>query len=214
MKKEEHKDKYDENENEEGMDHRKNEAMGDLRKIIHVDADSFYASVETRENPALAGRPIAVGGQADRRGVIATANYAAREFGVRSAMASSRAMTLCPSLLILPPRFDLYRAVSAQFHAIFRDYTELIEPLSLDEAYLDVTESTCMQGSATLIAGEIRRRVRAELQLTVSAGIAPNKFLAKVASDWRKPDGMFLFGNVHYPENNYKFKCYLVVISS
>ena len=165
--------------------------MEGLRKIIHVDADSFYASVETRENPALAGRPIAVGGQPDRRGVIATANYEAREFGVRSAMASSRAMTLCPSLLILPARFDLYRAISAQFHDIFRDYTALIEPLSLDEAYLDVTDSACMQGSATLIAGEIRRRVREELQLTVSAGIAPNKFLAKVASDWRKPDGMF-----------------------
>ena len=162
-----------------------------MRKIIHVDADSFYASVETRENPSLAGKPIAVGGRSDRRGVIATANYEARKFGVRSAMASSRAMALCPTLMILPPRFDLYRSVSEQFHAIFADYTSLIEPLSLDEAYLDVTDADCLQGSATLIAAEIRRRVSDELGLTVSAGIAPNKFLAKVASDWRKPDGMF-----------------------
>jgi DNA polymerase-4 len=165
--------------------------MADLRKVIHIDADSFYASVETREDPSLAKKPIAVGGRPDRRGVIATANYAAREFGIHSAMASSRAMQLCPRLVILPPRFDLYRAVSAQFHRIFSDYTAVIEPLSLDEAYLDVTDSTCQKGSATLIAKEIRRRIREELRLTVSAGIAPNKFLAKVASDWRKPDGMF-----------------------
>lgn len=164
--------------------------MSQQRKIIHVDADSFYASVETRDNPELLGKPLAVGGRADRRGVIATANYRARTFGVHSAMASSRAMALCPALLILPPRFEMYREVSAQFHAIFRDYTDLIEPLSLDEAYLDVTLSDHCQGSATLIAREIRQRVRDELGLTVSAGIAPNKFLAKVASDWNKPDGM------------------------
>tara|TARA_R110002110_G_scaffold91264_2_gene237488 strand:- start:106810 stop:107907 length:1098 start_codon:yes stop_codon:yes gene_type:complete len=161
------------------------------RKIIHIDADSFYASVETRENPALAEKPIAVGGAADRRGVIATANYAARTFGVRSAIASSRALALCPSLLILPPRFDLYRAVSQDFHRIFAQYTSMIEPLSLDEAYLDVSTAGHCQGSATLIAQEIRDRVRSELGLTVSAGIAPNKFLAKVASDWNKPDGQF-----------------------
>jgi DNA polymerase IV len=165
--------------------------MSDPRKIIHIDADSFYASVETRENPALQGRPLAVGGRSDRRGVIAAANYEARKFGVHSAMASSRAMALCPTLLILPPQFDLYRSVSAGFQQIFRDYTRLIEPLSLDEAYLDVTGSSRCRGSATLIAGEIRQRVREELGLTVSAGIAPNKFLAKVASDWNKPDGMF-----------------------
>jgi len=165
--------------------------MSGQRKIIHIDADSFYASVETRENPALEGRPLAVGGRADRRGVIATANYAARAFGVRSAMASSRALALCPQLLILPPRFEIYRAVSAQFHAIFRDYTHLIEPLSLDEAFLDVSACEQFQGSATLIAADIRRRVRLKLGLTVSAGIAPNKFLAKVASDWQKPDGMY-----------------------
>lgn len=165
--------------------------MDELRKIIHIDADSFYASVEARDNPELRDKPLAVGGRADRRGVIATANYAARKFGVHSAMAASRAMTLCPQLLIIPPRFEIYRAVSAQFHQIFRDYTPLIEPLSLDEAFLDVTDCDQFQGSATLIAADIRRRVRTELQLTVSAGIAPNKFLAKVASDWEKPDGMF-----------------------
>jgi DNA polymerase-4 len=165
--------------------------MPEPRKIIHIDADSFYASVETRENPQLQGVPLAVGGAADRRGVIATANYEARKFGVRSAMASSRAMTLCPGLLILPPRFELYREVSSHFHHIFRQYTDLIEPLSLDEAFLDVTQASHCQGSATLIAREIRQRVREELGLVVSAGIAPNKFLAKVASDWNKPDGMF-----------------------
>jgi DNA polymerase-4 len=165
--------------------------MPEQRKIIHIDADSFYASVETRENPELQGVPLAVGGAADRRGVIATANYEARRFGVHSAMASSRAMTLCPGLQILPPRFELYREVSSRFHDIFRDYTDLIEPLSLDEAFLDVTRASHCQGSATLIAREIRQRVRDELGLVVSAGIAPNKFLAKVASDWNKPDGMF-----------------------
>ena len=161
------------------------------RKIIHVDADCFYAAVEVREQPKLAGKPLAVGGRASRRGVIATASYEAREYGVRSAMASSRALNLCPQLVILPPRFDLYRSVSQQFHAIFRQFTDCIEPLSLDEAYLDVSDCQEFEGSATLIAEEIRRRVREELGLTVSAGIAPNKFLAKVASDWRKPDGQF-----------------------
>jgi DNA polymerase-4 len=165
--------------------------MSSPRKIIHVDADSFYASVETREEPSLRGKPLAVGGRADGRGVIAAANYEARKYGVHSAMASSRAMSLCPGLLILPPRFELYREVSSQFHEIFRDYTELIEPLSLDEAYLDVSECDQCQGSATLIAREIRQRVSEELGLTVSAGVAPNKFLAKVASDWEKPDGLF-----------------------
>ena len=165
--------------------------MAAQRKIIHVDADCFYAAVEVREDPSLAGKPIAVGGRASRRGVIATASYEARQFGVRSAMASSRAMTLCPQLIILPPRFDLYRAVSQQFHEIFRDYTDRVEPLSLDEAYLDVSDCPRCEGSATLIAEEIRRRVRDTLSLTVSAGIAPNKFLAKVASDWEKPDGQY-----------------------
>ncbi|MEP5763673.1 MAG: DNA polymerase IV [Halieaceae bacterium] len=162
-----------------------------MRKIIHIDADSFYASVEMREDPALADKPIAVGGSSERRGVIATANYRAREFGVRSAIPSARARQLCPQLIIIPPRFDLYRKVSGQFREIFADYTELIEPLSLDEAYLDVSDCQHCNGSATLIANEIRQRIREELQLTVSAGVAPNKFLAKVASDWNKPDGTF-----------------------
>jgi DNA polymerase-4 len=161
------------------------------RKIIHVDADSFYASVEMREDPSLLGKPVAVGGRSERRGVIAAASYAAREYGVRSAMASSRALSLCPQLIILPPRFELYREVSSEFHRIFEDYTALIEPLSLDEAYLDVTDCEQCNGSATLIAREIRQRVKDELRLTVSAGVAPNKFLAKVASDWDKPDGLF-----------------------
>ncbi len=161
------------------------------RKIIHIDADSFYASVETREDPSLADKAIAVGGQAQRRGVIATCNYHAREFGIRSAMPSSRALQLCPSLIILKPRFELYREVSGQFHNIFRQYTDLIEPLSLDEAYLDVSDCQQCEGSATLIAQEIRARIKKELNLTVSAGVAPNKFLAKVGSDWDKPDGCF-----------------------
>ncbi len=159
------------------------------RKIIHIDADSFYASVETRENPDLAGVPLAVGGHADSRGVVATCNYEARKFGVRSAMPSSRALQLCPQLIILKPRFDLYRDVSRQFHRIFREYTDKIEPLSLDEAYLDVSECEQHEGSATLIAQAIRRRIKEQLRLTVSAGVAPNKFLAKVGSDWDKPDG-------------------------
>ena len=165
--------------------------MQPVRKIIHIDADSFYASVEMREDPSLAGKPIAVGGSAQKRGVIATCNYQARKFGVRSAMPSSRAMQLCPQLIILRARFDLYREVSRQFHHIFADYTDKIEPLSLDEAYLDVSECSQFQGSATLIAQDIRRRIKNELNLTVSAGIAPNKFLAKVGSDWDKPDGCF-----------------------
>ncbi len=161
------------------------------RKILHIDADSFYASVEMRENPELRGKPIAVGGSSERRGVIATSSYEARKFGVRSAMASSRALALCPQLIIVPPRFELYRQVSRQFHQIFRDYTSIIEPLSLDEAFLDVSETTLCSGSATLIAQQILQRISDELKLTVSAGVAPNKFLAKVASDWNKPNGIF-----------------------
>lgn len=161
-----------------------------VRKIIHVDADSFYASVEMREDPSLRDKPIAVGGQSGR-GVIATSNYAARTFGVRSAMPSARALQLCPQLIIVKPRFDLYREVSSQLRDIFARYTTLIEPLSLDEAYLDVSQCKAQQGSATLIANAIRDCARQELGITVSAGVAPNKFLAKVASDWNKPDGTF-----------------------
>lgn len=167
------------------------------RKIIHIDADSFYASVEMREDPTLADKPIAVGGRAESRGVVATCNYAARAFGVHSAMASSRALQLCPSLVIVKPRFELYREASRQFHAIFQDYTDIIEPLSLDEAYLDVSDCERLGGSATLIAQEIRHRIQTELQLTVSAGVAPNKFLAKVCSDWDKPDGCFTIAPEH-----------------
>lgn len=163
-----------------------------MRKIIHVDADCFYAAIEMRDDPRLARRPMAVGGAADRRGVIATCNYEARAYGVRSAMSSAHALKLCPDLLIVRPRMEVYREVSREIHAILRDYTELIEPLSLDEAYLDVTGSPHFAGSATRIAQDIRRRVAAQLHITVSAGVAPNKFLAKIASDWRKPDGLFV----------------------
>jgi DNA polymerase-4 len=163
-----------------------------MRKIIHIDADSFYASVEIRENPALATRPVAVGGSPDKRGVIATCNYIARSFGVRSAMSSAKALQLCPDLVFVKPTFELYRTVSRQMQQIFREYTELIEPLSLDEAYLDVSACKQCQGSATRIAEEIRQKIRQQLQLTVSAGVANNKFLAKVASDWNKPDGIFV----------------------
>ena len=162
------------------------------RKIIHIDCDAFYASVEMRDNPALADKPMAVGGSADRRGVIATCNYEARAYGVRSAMASGHALKLCPDLLIVKPRFDVYRTVSREIHTIFRDYTDQIEPLSLDEAFLDVSNCEQFGGSATRIAQDIRRRVSSDLHITVSAGVAPNKFLAKIASDWRKPNGIFV----------------------
>ncbi|MCF7203134.1 DNA polymerase IV [Pseudomonas oligotrophica] len=162
------------------------------RKIIHVDCDCFFAAIEMRDDPSLAQRPLAVGGAADRRGVIATCNYQARAYGVRSAMASAHALRLCPDLLILKPRMEAYRQASQEIHGIFRDYTELIEPLSLDEAYLDVSACTQFAGSATRIAQDIRRRVWQQLRITVSAGVAPNKFLAKIASDWNKPDGLFV----------------------
>lgn len=162
------------------------------RKIIHIDADCFYAAVEMRDNPRLLGRPLAVGGRADRRGVIATCNYEARSWGVHSAMSTAQALKLCPDLLVVMPRFDAYKQVSQQMHEIFADYTDIIEPLSLDEAYLDVSQCTRCKGSATLIAKEIRQRIWQDLQLTVSAGVAPNKFLAKIASDWRKPNGLFV----------------------
>ena len=162
-----------------------------LRKIIHVDMDAFYASVEQRDNPALKGKPVAVGGTASR-GVVAAASYEARAFGVRSAMPSARAKRQCPDLIFVPPRFDAYRAVSRQIHAIFADYTPLIEPLSLDEAYLDVTADLRGIGSATRIAELIRERIRSETGLTASAGVSYNKFLAKIASDQNKPDGLCL----------------------
>ncbi|MFD2782617.1 DNA polymerase IV [Novosphingobium pokkalii] len=160
-----------------------------LRKIIHVDMDAFYASVEQRDAPELRGRPVAVGGSA-ARGVVAAASYEARAFGVRSAMPSARAVQLCPELIFRRPRFEVYRAVSQQICAIFLDYTPHVEPLSLDEAYLDVTRDLRGIGSATRIAELIRQRIRAETGLTASAGVSYNKFLAKLASDQNKPDGL------------------------
>src|SRR3954463_15648973 len=150
--------------------------------------DAFYASVEQRDDPALRGRPVAVGGGV--RGVVAAASYEARAFGVRSAMPAGAAQRRCPALIFVKPRFDAYRAVSEQIRAIFRDYTPHVEPLSLDEAYLDVTEDLKAIGVATLIAEEIRSRIRAETGLTASAGVSYNKFLAKLASDQNKPDGL------------------------
>jgi DNA polymerase-4 len=163
-----------------------------VRKIIHCDCDCFYASVEMRDEPSLRGRPLAVGGRPDQRGVIATCNYEARRFGIHSAMATAQAMKLCPELLVIPPNMEKYRIASRQIMEIYRDYTELVEPLSLDEAYLDVTESKHCKGSATLIAQEIRQRIVETVGITASAGVAPNKFVAKIASDWNKPDGLFL----------------------
>jgi DNA polymerase-4 len=158
------------------------------RKIIHVDMDAFYASVEQRDDPELRGRPVAVGG--GHRGVVAAASYEARKYGVRSAMPSVTAKRRCPDLVFVKPRFDVYRAVSQQIRAIFGDYTDLIEPLSLDEAYLDVTEDRRGLGTARVIAEEIRARIRSETGLTASAGVSYCKFIAKLASDQNKPDGL------------------------
>jgi DNA polymerase IV len=162
-----------------------------MRKIIHIDMDAFYASVEQRDNPELHGKPIAVGHGA-RRGVVAAASYEARKFGVRSAMPSITAQRQCPALIFVPPRFDVYRAVSLQIREIFADYTPLIEPLSLDEAYLDVTENLRGIPTAVASATEIRQRIFEVTGLTASAGISYNKFLAKLASDYRKPNGQFV----------------------
>ncbi len=161
------------------------------RKIIHADCDSFYASVEMRDDPSLKDKPIAVGGSPTGRGVVATCSYEARRFGVHSAMPMAEALRRCPDLIIVRTDMAKYRAVSKDVHEIFSDYTNLIEPLSLDEAFLDVTGVKRCGGSAGLMAEEIRTRVRDNLGITISAGIAPNKFLAKVASDWQKPDGQF-----------------------
>jgi DNA polymerase-4 len=162
------------------------------RKIIHIDMDAFFASVEMRDNPSLKAFPIAVGGDPKGRGVIATANYKARKFGVRSAMPSWKALQLCPDLRILPSNFEKYKQESRAINEIFQMFTDIIEPLSLDEAFLDVTSTQAFGGSATLIAEQIRGQIWDKLQLTASAGVAPNKFLAKVASDWNKPNGFFV----------------------
>ncbi len=160
------------------------------RKIIHVDMDAFFASVEQRDDPALRGKPVAVG-HAAARGVVAAASYEARKFGVRSALPSVTALRRCPELIFVPPRFDVYKAVSRQIHAIFADYTDLIQPLSLDEAYLDITANRRGLPTAWKTAKEIRARILEETGLTASAGISYNKFLAKLASDQRKPNGQF-----------------------
>jgi DNA polymerase-4 len=161
-----------------------------MRKIIHIDMDAFYASVEQRDNPALRGRPVAVGG--GKRGVVAAASYEARKYGVKSAMPSITAERKCPDLIFVKPRFEVYRAISQQIRAIFADYTPLIEPLSLDEAYLDVSENLRGLPTAAATAAEIRARIFSETGLTASAGISYNKFLAKLASDHRKPNGQYV----------------------
>ena len=166
--------------------------MRNTKKIIHIDMDCFYAAIEVRDNPTLRGKPVAVGGKPGSRGVLCTCNYEARKFGIHSAMPSSHAARLCPDLIFLPVNFDKYRKASRAIHEIFKQYTDLIEPLSLDEAYLDVSGSSLHSGSATLIAQEIRQKIFEDQQITASAGIAPNKMLAKIASDWNKPNGQFV----------------------
>lgn len=162
------------------------------RKIIHVDMDCFYAAVEEKANPSLKGKPVAVSGPPDSRAVVCTANYEARKFGVRAAIPASQARRLCPHLIFVAPNFDLYNKESRKVREIFGRFTAKFEPLSLDEAYLDVTEASHCQGSATLMAQQIRQQIFSELNLTASAGIASNKFLAKIASDWKKPNGQFV----------------------
>ncbi|WP_438862949.1 DNA polymerase IV [Neptunicella sp.] len=161
-----------------------------MRKIIHIDMDCYYAAVEMRDNPDYRNVPLAIGGASDRRGVISTCNYQARQFGVRSAMATAHALKLCPDLVLIPGRMDLYVQISKQIREIFQRYTDVIEPLSLDEAYLDVSECNLFGGSATLIAEDIRRAIVNETGLTASAGVAPCKFVAKIASDENKPNGI------------------------
>ena len=161
------------------------------RKIIHVDMDAFYVSVEIRDNPELKGKPVAVGGERTSRGVLSTCNYIAREYGVHSAMPTSVALRKCPDLILMSGRMDVYKDISSKIRNIFERYTDLIEPLSLDEAYLDVSECSLHDGSATLIAKEICNTIFEELNLTASAGVAPIKFLAKVASDLNKPSGIY-----------------------
>jgi len=162
-----------------------------VRKIVHIDMDAFYASVEQRDDPELRGKPVVVAWHGNRS-VVCAASYEARGFGVRSAMPASRAERLCPNAVFLPPDFSRYRAVSRLVRDIFKRHTDLVEPLSLDEAYLDVTENKTGLPTATRVARTIRDQIREELHLTASAGVAPNKFLAKIASDWRKPDGLFV----------------------
>ena len=162
-----------------------------MRKIIHIDMDAFFASVEQRDNPEYKGKPLAVG-YAGARGVVAAASYEARQYGVHSAMASKTALRKCPQLIFVLPRFDVYKSVSRQINDIFHEYTDLVEPLSLDEAFLDVTENHMQIASAIQIAHEIKKKIREQVGLTASAGVSFNKFLAKIASDYKKPDGLFV----------------------
>jgi DNA polymerase-4 len=161
-----------------------------VKRILHIDMDAFYASVEQRDNPSLRGRPVAVGGDPTVRGVVAAASYEARTFGVRSAIPMSRAVRLCPSLVIVRPDFQKYRTVSNQIFDIYREVTPLVEPLSLDEAYLDVTENAWQEPLGVNVARRLKERIKEATRLTASAGVAPNKFLAKIASGWKKPDGL------------------------
>ncbi len=161
-------------------------------KIIHVDMDCFYAQVEMRDNPALQGLPVAIGGPSKTQGVLCTSNYEARKFGVRSAQSTFKAFELCPSLILIPPNFEKYKSVSAQVSAIYQQYSDKVQNVSLDEAYLDVTDSDAYGGSATMIAQAIKKDIVEKTQLTASAGVSFNKMLAKIASDWQKPDGLFV----------------------
>ncbi len=172
-----------------------------MRKILHIDMDAFYASVEQRDNPTLKGKPVAVGGDPTTRGVVAAASYEARKFGVRSAIPMSRAVRLCPSLVIVRPDFQKYRTVSQQVFALYREVTPLVEPLSLDEAYLDVTENSWGEPLGVTVAKRLKAAIKEATRLTASAGVAPNKFLAKIASGWQKPDGL----TVVAPERVEKF---------
>src|SRR5271169_2731349 len=177
-----------------------------MRKIVHIDMDAFYASVEQRDDPQLRGKPVIVAWRGNRS-VVCAASYEARKFGVHSAMPAVRAERLCPNAFFLPPDFPRYRAVSQSTREIFERHTDLIEPLSLDEAYLDVSENKTGLPTATRVARAIREQIREELKLTASAGVAPNKFLAKIASAWRKPDGLFVI----QPEEVDSFLLYLPV---
>lgn len=162
------------------------------RKIVHIDMDCFYAAIEMRDNPGLADKPVAAGGTRETRGVLATCNYRARQYGLHAAMSTYAAFKHCPDLVLLPVNMEKYRHVSREIKTIFHDYTPYVEPLSLDEAYLDVTQCDAYQGSATLIAQDIRQRILTQHQFTASAGVAPNKFLAKISSDWHKPNGQLV----------------------
>ncbi len=181
--------------------------MSEQRKIIHIDMDAFFAAVEQRDFPEYRGKPLIVGGRPDKRGVVATCSYEARKFGIHSAMSSSRAYKLCPQAVVVSPRFEAYREASNIIRSIFLQYTDLVEPLSLDEAYLDVSESTLFEGSATLIAKDIKQKIFQQTNLTASAGVSYNKFLAKVASDMNKPDGI----TVIRPEQGAQFVAELPV---